>query len=799
VISFLVHLLGLTLPGAWLGYRLRLSFPLRIGLLFLVFEASLIVGGCLLSWAGVLGHPVIYKFGTTLCAFAIAAGLWIVARQDEPGLAKPAPLPKSTETTVARLSSAASIVMLLVFAGIMLYLTLSAYPVVEDSLTVKLPKVVFAIEANSILPTHLADDGRMYLAPVYPVLVQLFLIISGQSGHALLVFGLVNWVVCGFAVHQLCRDVGASKSASWIVTALALLSPVLVTQGTSEGDDLMSATPFLISLIFLSAWLRRGGYFFPVVAGLGLGFAVGFKFLALFFVPAIPIVLVFAILQYPWPEITTWLRSRWVGAVALSVAFVVALAPHLIVTWAAFGNPFFVSAGVLATRNAPFSIDCGLRNVVGYTKSFLFSDFTHLLTSATPDFGARWVVNFVKRVVLHTPLVWRLASSIPDIPDHVALMSYADGYKTILSNVLPYDPTLNCAAWGDRYNPTRTYINDNTVWYGVFGPLLLVSALATAFSRNRSLWLRTLGLGFIVWVVAFALSQKYLAEIGRYWSVAVLAGSPTVALVIDGLMKRGALAPLRRSMVLAAGFITALLAIAVLSDSGHRSIRRDEKVRYVDGFNPELRALMKSAPALNVQVAYGINTYDYYMLLGNGAKLTSLATIAPQTLNLVIVRPAGLIDNIYQDPRIPVRMKRPFAKGFAYSGKTRPQPGYEYSLAFVNNTEMTEHTDLSARSVFLLFQAGVRLENSTVVGSIQQIADAEIARKVRFRIGWREPGGALVMADDWQRGLSADLKIPEQAAAIVVQAAIDGTDNEGTAEWPVRGFRPEIVTALDSK
>ena len=181
--AFLAHLLGLTLPGFWLGRRLRLPVPHRVGLLFLIFEASLIMGAGLLSWAGVLGQVAVYQFVTTLVACAIALGLWLVARHD----AFPAKsLPVSAapaEAIVPWYISTIGISIFAAFAAAMLYVTLSAYPAVEDSLTIKLPKIVFAIEANSILPTHLTDESRMYISPVYPALVQLFLVINGQTGQ----------------------------------------------------------------------------------------------------------------------------------------------------------------------------------------------------------------------------------------------------------------------------------------------------------------------------------------------------------------------------------------------------------------------------------------------------------------------------------------------------------------------------------------------------------------------------------------------------------------------------------------
>jgi hypothetical protein len=308
-----------------------------------------------------------------------------------------------------------------------------------------------------------------------------------------------------------------------------------------------------------------------------------------------------------------------------------------------------------------------------------------------------------------------------------------------------------------------------------------------------------LSLGFLVWIITFAVTQKYLSEIGRYFSVAVLAGSPAVAIIIDFAIKNSAFAFLRRSIVLAAASMTVIMAIMVLSDNAHRPLGRalSSDSRYVIGFSPEARAVVKSATAVNVRPAYGVDTYDYYMLMDRGAKLTNLAAIQPHALNLVIVRPAGLIDNVYSDPRIPVRMKRPFAGSFAYLGHAIPQPGYEYNFLFANNAETTAHSDLGAKSEFLLFQPNISLENFSIVGSMQQITNPETASKVHFRIGWREPSGELVMDEIWHQEKLAKFRIPERALMIVLQVTFDDSDNEGLTEWPIRNFDPVSAATLN--
>src|SRR5712671_7654604 len=83
-ISFILHLVGILAPGLWLGRALRIALPLHVGLTFLIFEMSLVVGAGILTWAGMLGHLHAYQLVTSLCSVAIALGLWWLAKSDPP-------------------------------------------------------------------------------------------------------------------------------------------------------------------------------------------------------------------------------------------------------------------------------------------------------------------------------------------------------------------------------------------------------------------------------------------------------------------------------------------------------------------------------------------------------------------------------------------------------------------------------------------------------------------------------------------------------------------------------------------
>ena len=135
-ISFILHLCAILAPGLWLGRVLRIPPALHIGLTFLIFETSLVVGAGMLTWAGRLGQVHAYQLVTSLCSVGIAASLWWIAKSDSPtSSARPADQIVSGDDRkpIGRAWSAIPIACLAVFAVCMLVLALSAYPTVEDS------------------------------------------------------------------------------------------------------------------------------------------------------------------------------------------------------------------------------------------------------------------------------------------------------------------------------------------------------------------------------------------------------------------------------------------------------------------------------------------------------------------------------------------------------------------------------------------------------------------------------------------------------------------------------------------
>lgn len=765
MISFVLHTIALLAPGLWLGRRLRLPLALLFGATFLIFETSLVIGAGLLSWATLLGHLRAYQIVTTLCAISVALGLWWISRR-RVAEQQPAPVPSLNLAShlggaVTKLLYAAPVLGLVIIGGLMLRLALNAYPAIEDSLTIKLPKIIFAIQANSILPTDFTDDGRMYITPVYPALIQLFLVINGFKTHALLVFGFVNWVLCGIAVYRLCKYAGATKYSSLLVTAAMLLTPTLIALGSSEGDDLIAATPFVLGLMFLIPALYERDPVYAGLAGIGTGLSFAMKFLPLFYLPALVVVLGAIILSRGGPK---WLQQKVGTVLWFSAAFVLVLMPFVISNWVAFGKPLYVSEALNSARNWPFSIECAVRASVGHVRQVMLSDIERLIA-------------------------WLGANTFPEYISNVL------AYNDPLSRILPFNPIPGCTAYGGPFVLTNPYLAESTVWFGLVGPVLLISSIILIVSPKFPPVARALGLGFLLWQLTFDFTTRYYGENGRYWSMAVLAGCPAIAVLLDSLLRRRWGARLAAVSIGLACVAIAAQARQVMSMNIHRP-PMVSTTQYANMVSPKSANLIARANAVNIQVLYGINTYDYFMLLGSHAKLFNKVAILDGMVNIVAARPFGVVDNPFGDPRVPVQMKQPFANGFRFIGAA---PGQ--SMSFANNMEpVIGSADLNAS--YLIFEIGkIKDDGQTISGIASQIGSPRIIAELRYRIGWRAADGALVMSSDWQRGTGAEFKISNRAAALVIEAMFDSDNESSLSDWPMKeflsGIGPQMLRSFE--
>ncbi len=164
-------------------------------------------------------------------------------------------------------------------------------------------------------------------------------------------------VIGGVAVAGIARGLGLSARAAASAGLLFFLTPIVISQSTSDSVDLVFVSTFLVAYHFLLRFLRTGPFAWgggehpdlrlAALAGIAGGIAMGAKSLGILYCGALALLL-FVHLSFSVAK-----RRVKVSVAALSFVFflvpLVALGGFWYVhTWSHFGNPFYpVEFGLL--------------------------------------------------------------------------------------------------------------------------------------------------------------------------------------------------------------------------------------------------------------------------------------------------------------------------------------------------------------------------------------------------------------------------------------------------------------------
>jgi hypothetical protein len=157
-------------------------------------------------------------------------------------------------------------------------------------------------------------------------------------------------VIGGFAVAGIARGLGLSARAAASAGLLFFLTPVVISQSTSDSVDLVFVSTFLVAYHFLLRFLRTGPFAWGegkrpdlrliALAGIAAGIALGAKSLGILYCAALALLLLVHLVH-------AVSRRRLQLPVAV-VSFGVFLVPLVALggfwyvrTWAKFENPFY--------------------------------------------------------------------------------------------------------------------------------------------------------------------------------------------------------------------------------------------------------------------------------------------------------------------------------------------------------------------------------------------------------------------------------------------------------------------------
>ena len=480
---FLLHCVLLFGASAVTVRRLTASAVDRLLATLLLVWGNIVISCLVLSCLQKLGHAP-WFFRTSLL---IAGATWAVTRW----LRLPA-LPPPPAAVSGRFSGrllATFIVTLVPITCISIRIASTYVPNNFDSLTYHLSRAMFYLGQNSLAHFDTGNARQIYF-PFNYNLLQLFALIYSPPLQCLNFLNLAMWATAGLAVYRVTRLCAFSANAALVAAWLALTSTQVLAQATATTNDLPTGTALLCTLVFALRWRESRGAGDALLAGLAVGLTAGTKLTVVFFGPPAGLILL-GIGYQQWRQghvrdLARGLRA-WFGPGV--VAFVLA-APFALINLAEKGE--WISKTYDYTRNLPFSFACSLQTAKAYMVQ-MFLEPLHRFT---------FNLKFTEQL-------------------------NAWGQQTFFPH------------WNGAYAFSPLYLfppdlNEDHVWYGFAGPVILLCAVFCVVRLRRLpaavFWLSLLGLG---WFATYFLLNKWSLYNHRYFVPAILVMSPCVAAVVE--------------------------------------------------------------------------------------------------------------------------------------------------------------------------------------------------------------------------------------------------------------------------
>ncbi len=463
----------------------------------ILFWCKVVATCLLLSLAGRLNDQA-WLFRGSLLLAGLLCGL--VTRLTAPGPGEPAeqddPAPNPLLLAVAGLS------LLLVLAGNVAIA--SAYsPNNYDSLTYHLPRSIYYLGHNSLAHFQTADFRQVY----YPFnfnLLQLLAFAYGAPAKAATFFNIAAWALAGLAVYRAARLCDCRPNASLVAAWLTLSSLEILAQATSTILDLPCGAALIAAVVFTLRWRHTGRHRDALLAGAAVSMSLGTKLTAVFFLPALGLMLVVFALNYARRGDVRGFATRLGQWIAPGLLAVPLGASYIFYNYAATGEA--MTHRMDFTLNKPFELACGFHTAKAYLVQIC----------ADPLGRFNYDLDFIS-----------------SLNQWFAVHVFSD--------------------WNPRYvfSPLYTIppdLNEDHVFFGFAGPLILGCAVLCWWRdpklRRPVTWLAVGGLG---WFAAYFVTNKWSLYNQRYFVPPVVLLGPCVAAILEtGWTGTGLLARAKR-------------------------------------------------------------------------------------------------------------------------------------------------------------------------------------------------------------------------------------------------------------
>jgi hypothetical protein len=376
-------------------------------------------------------------------------------------------------------------------------------PQIPDTLSSKLVKIYAYLEHGRMLPNKNFDGGLIFGAPLNTSATWLIFVIHSISLKSLYFFTLFNWVIIGFASYLLCIKLKISKKSSLIATILFVCSDLLILNSTSEGDDIIACSSFVISILSFVYWYFDRKKIYATFSGLALGISLGIKpFAALYFLLILSLILFF-LFKFGIRQNLSFLRIYSKDVILFGMGTLVALSGVFYENFHERGNPLQFSKILVGLRNSPFDFKtAGINLATQNMELFLGPVFLptgvsnrELLSQKANDSAKRFI-----------------DSTFNTNQEEVFLKYSAHQNRTTIASSQYYDHGGN---------------------FGFYPHLLVLFFLLSFYLPKKNYLIIILGISFIFADIGYCISNKYIATIMRYWMIIFTITTPLIGYILD--------------------------------------------------------------------------------------------------------------------------------------------------------------------------------------------------------------------------------------------------------------------------
>ncbi len=614
-----IHVAGLPVLTAYTVRRLFHGAATQVSAAFLLMWANLAYTALLLSLFSQLGNKWLY-LGTSLMIAAATLGL-VFRRPVEP-LSLTREDASSAISRPQRIFAIFLIATLGVAAACTLIVCLRYYPNNWDTLANRLARICFYLSHRNLFHFAAYSDFRALTYPLNCAILYLFPGTYQLDGRLWNLVSFGCWGMAALGVYLLARVAGASRLGALVAGWLCAMAPIVLCEGASSNDDVISVVPMLLGVAFgygaIQRWNRRSA----ILAGIGLGLGLGAKLHWAFYIPVGVILVVFAG-AYALRHLTVfgarsvkW-KSRLPGlSVAACIAAPLAIS-FLVCNYLADGR--FLHPGLSRdTLNRPFRLDVARQKI--------------WLNSAQA-----------------------LLSPIPDLEIHLDPVARHHTYEEFdqwtnrhwFQNV-DQSPAFRMTFYWFRgiADPYGDWYFEQTMWLGFLPVLMAIFVVAGMFLRPYPAGMSVFFLLFAAWHLSFAAQTKYMETIGAYYSYPGVLACAGFGLAWDALQRRKGI--LQRVLV---GCIGAVILTHLVFDFNLLAfnVQRNVPTALRSGFDgesgvtqlaePAVRAI-RSAERIHIPYMHWEVLYWNFMHRNLGAIYTTgadLRTGDSRTLNLISV------------------------------------------------------------------------------------------------------------------------------------------------------------------